>query len=250
MGTPWHQDDQLWRDFAAAMFSPAQIELAEREAGEIMQLLGLAPGACVLDMPCGIGRHSVALAKMGMAVTGVDRTKHYLERAAARARSAGVSVEWVEADMREFRRPHPHGFDVALNLYTSLGYFDSPEEDVGVLRNLHASLKPGGRLVVEMMGREIAARVFREREWQRGEDGSFHLREARPTHDWTRIENRFVTTDSAGTREHTFSHWIYTGEQVREMVKGAGFVDVQVLGSLGGIPYDHNALRLVVSARV
>src|SRR5262249_6572110 len=45
---------------------------AADEARFAAQVLGLGPGARVLDMPCGHGRHSVELARRGVAVTGVD----------------------------------------------------------------------------------------------------------------------------------------------------------------------------------
>jgi len=46
----------------------------------------------------------------------------------------------------------------AINLFTSFGYFEDPADDLQVARNLHESLKPGGKLVMEMMGKEVLAR--------------------------------------------------------------------------------------------
>lgn len=46
----------------------------------------------------------------------------------------------------------------AINLFTSFGYFEDPAEDLRVAKNLHESLKPGGKLVMEMMGKEVLAR--------------------------------------------------------------------------------------------
>src|SRR5687768_4028043 len=78
-------------------------------AGEVEQalaLLGPLPaGAAVLDLCCGVGRHSIELARRGFCVTGVDRFEPFLDRARSAAADAGVSVEWVRDDMRSFRRP-------------------------------------------------------------------------------------------------------------------------------------------------
>jgi hypothetical protein len=57
----------------------------------------------------------------------VDRTTTYLETARERAAAEGLVVEWLQADMRQFVRPG--AFDVAVNIYTSFGYFADPEED-------------------------------------------------------------------------------------------------------------------------
>jgi trans-aconitate methyltransferase len=88
----------------------------------------------------------------------VDRTAFLLERACERAQAAGLDLELVQADMREFRRPA--AYDLAVSLFTSFGYFDALEDDLRVLRNLRASLTPSGVLVMDMVGKEWLARHF------------------------------------------------------------------------------------------
>jgi len=53
--------------------------------------------------------------------------------------NARLAIELVQADMRGFVRPE--GFDLALSLFTSFGYFDDAEDDLRVLRNVHRSLR-------------------------------------------------------------------------------------------------------------
>ena len=65
--------------------------------------------------------------------------------------------------MRSFCRPE--AFDVVLNMYSSLGYFEDIEEDKQVLKNIYRSLKNKGKLLIDLMGKEILARIFRERDW-------------------------------------------------------------------------------------
>src|SRR5204863_7756432 len=134
------------------------------EVDQLTKLLDLDSPAKVLDLCCGLGRHSLELARRGFDVTGVDRTGVYLRRAQKQADSEGLKIEFVQEDMRQFCRPE--AFDLTLNLFTSFGYFESPAEDRRVLVNVHKSLQPGGRLVMDMMGKEIIARVFRERDWR------------------------------------------------------------------------------------
>ena len=75
--------------------------------------------------------------------------------------------------MREFVRPE--AFDAAINLFTSFGYFEDPAEDLQVAKNLFHSLKPGGALVMDLVGKEVLSRIFLPRDWQELADGSLFL---------------------------------------------------------------------------
>src|SRR4029434_5042992 len=76
----------------------------ERETHFLLAQLQLGPGAKIVDVPCGSGRISAALASAGHFVTGVDLSADALERARARMRKAGVTVTLRHADMRELPR--------------------------------------------------------------------------------------------------------------------------------------------------
>ena len=113
--------------------------------------------------------------------------------------------------LREFRREG--AFDAAINLYTSIGYFDDAYDDLRVLRNFHASLRPGGTLLIDIMGREVIARIFREREWRDLPDGSVFLEERRAVRGWTRIANRWLLRASLPTAAQ-----IETWDRLRPLV--------------------------------
>ena len=70
----------------------------------------------------------------------------------------------VEADYRELPFAE-HSFDAALNLFTSLG-FHGDEEDAKALADIGRVLRPSGRLVIEIMHRDLAVRGFREQDWR------------------------------------------------------------------------------------
>src|SRR4051812_21568486 len=100
----WFENDDFWQLLGPNMFGAKALEMAVGQVEDVVALLDLQPGAAVLDLPCGWGRHSVELAKRGMRVTAVDRTADYLERARAAAREAKVHIEFVHDDMRRFSR--------------------------------------------------------------------------------------------------------------------------------------------------
>ena len=64
----------------------------------LYRLRGELPGAALLDVGCGEGRHAIAAARRGFRVTGADFEPLALARARAAAREAGAAVRLVKAD--------------------------------------------------------------------------------------------------------------------------------------------------------
>jgi SAM-dependent methyltransferase len=241
----WHEQDSFWETMP--MFGEERWEMAPAEVDAVAALLGIKPGAAVLDLCCGVGRHALELARKGFRVTGVDRTAAYLQTAREKAAAEHLELDLVRDDMRDFVRPS--AFDAAINLYTSFGYFEDPADDRKVAENILDSLRPGGMLAMEMMGKEVLARIFLPRDWQELPDSSLFLQERRVTRDWTWMENRWILIEGAQRREYAVDHRIYDGESLKRLLLGAGFDSVTLLGDLCGSPYDTAAKRLVAVAR-
>src|SRR5579862_1805434 len=150
----WFENEDFWRALYPVMFPPERFAAAGAQVDQILKLTGIETGN-VLDLCCGPGRHAQEFAGRGFSVTGVDRSDYLLAQAKARQTAP---VEWVAQDMREFLRKST--FDLACNLFTSFGYFDTDDDNRRVLRNVHDSLKPGGVFVMEMLGKERLARSW------------------------------------------------------------------------------------------
>ena len=240
---PWHEQDEFWEAFEPILFAQRHWSAVPVEVEAIISLLQLHPGMSILDLCCGPGRHSLELARRGFYVTGVDRTRRYLDKAAAQAANEGLQIEFVQEDIRNFCRPN--AFDAVLNLYTSFGYFEDPQEDQQVAVNMSRSLKPGGVLIMEMMGKEVLARIFQERSW-REEDGVLVLEERKISSGWSWIENRWILFKDGKRIEHSISHRLYSATELRSLLEACGLTRTEVYGDLAGRPYDHTAKRLVV----
>lgn len=242
----WHEDELFWREYAPFLFGQEVLHAAETQAAGAARLAGLREGDPVLDLPCGVGRHSLALARHGFRVTAADLIDLYLDRARAEAERQGLALECLKADMREFVRPG--AFQALFNLHTSFGYFDDEGENHLVARNFLACLRPGGRLVMELMGKEVLARIFRPRDWTES-GGEFLLMERRLSDDWTWIENRWILlAPGAEPIERQVRHRVYAASELRALLLQAGFASVAIHGGLDGRPYDAEASRLVVVA--
>jgi 2-polyprenyl-3-methyl-5-hydroxy-6-metoxy-1,4-benzoquinol methylase len=143
--TRWYDDDTFWENLDWFFFSQFRTpETTSIEADQIVKLLQPAPSSSILDLCCGPGRHCLEFARRGFGVTGVDRTARYLELARTRSVEQRLDIEFLQTDMKTFRRAE--SFDFALNLFSSFGYFEDPNDHLQVLRNLQESLKPGGTL--------------------------------------------------------------------------------------------------------
>lgn len=242
---PWHDEDHFWETVAPVLFNERRWSDAPAEVEGVVSLLGISPGASVLDLCCGVGRHSVELARRGMRVTGVDRTGAYLERARRAAKAEGVEVEFVQDDMRIFCRTG--AFDAVINLFTSFGYFEDPEDDRRVVLNVYESLKIGGAFLLDMMGKEVLARILQERPWQE-EDGRILLQETKVTEKWSWVENRWIVLKDGERQEFKISHRLFSAAGLTRLLEECGFEGVDAYGDVHGAPYDHAAKRLVVLA--
>jgi SAM-dependent methyltransferase len=183
-----------------------------------------------------------------MRVTGVDRTRFHLDLARERARLAGVDVELVDADMRDFRRPA--AYDLALSLFTSFGYFDARDDDLQVLRNVRSSLKAHGALVIDVMGKEWLARHFQPTRSRSLPDGTLLIDRSTVVDDWTRVENQGVLIREGRVRTFLLRLTVYSGLELKDRLREAGFASVALYGGLDGSPYGLDAARLVAVARV
>jgi SAM-dependent methyltransferase len=243
---PWFADEEFWRDLYPYMFPTERLAAAPEQVEQIVALTGAEPGH-VLDLCCGPGRHSVEFARRGFAVTGVDRTPYLLDRAQAHAAAEALDIEFVREDMREFCRPD--AFDLAVNLFTSFGYFDDDADELRVLANVHESLRSGGVLVMELLGKEYLAAHYVNARCVDYADGTMVVQRAKIGNDWTRCYCDWTIVQKGRARTHKFDHFVYSGRELKDLLLRAGFADVQLYGDLRGSAYGVDALRLVAVAR-
>ncbi len=237
----WYENDEFWATMAPLMFNARRLEGTPAEVDEIIALLNIQPGAQILDLACGPGRHSLEFARRGFRVTGVDRTTLYLKQAREQAAREGLDVEFVQTDMREFVRPN--AFDAAINMFSAFGYFDDPADDRRVARNVCQSLDAGGAFLIQTMGKEVLAHIFQDRRWSE-EDGMIWLEEGKVLDNWARSETRWILFKGAERHEFRFTLRLYAATEMIALLKDCGFASTHIFGDLAGAPYDQNAKRL------
>jgi len=248
---------QSERFFREAWPTISRVDSPHDEAADVAWLVGtasLGPSARVLDAPCGFGRHSVEFARQGYEVTGVDFNETELERARAAARAAGVNLTLVCEDVRDM--DFAGAFDLAVNLFTSIGYF-SDDEDRLLIDRFWRALKPGGTFVVDTRNRDQVVRSLPPEERKRVDDWTLRIENefdpatSRWKARWWRLKRASGRGKTDGAQELIGESEIrlYSAHELRAMLRPERWSDVDLYGGLDGTPFSLDAPRLVLVAK-
>jgi SAM-dependent methyltransferase len=155
----------------------------EQEVEFLVDVLRIVPGTRVLDVGCGPGRHALALARRGIDVVGVDRSRTFVALARSAAEEASLPATFVERDVRDLA--YDGDFDVVLCLCQGGFGLLGGREEPAVFSRIAAALAPGGRLALSTFSAAFATRhleagesfdpatgVMHERSPVRGPDGT------------------------------------------------------------------------------
>jgi ubiquinone/menaquinone biosynthesis C-methylase UbiE len=227
---PW---DAFFDAHYLLTYAPLQPDDRSRaEAVAAARLAGVVPGARVLDVPCGYGRHSIALAREGYRVVGLDRSVTQLVEARRRAGTTRGPF-LVRADYRQI--PLAAGvFDAALVLHSSLGYAGE-DGDRTVLREIRRVLRQGGRLLVETNHRDRLPSRSPAREWYPLDDGAFLLSESRVDRVTGTVELVHSYLAPGGPPQTRTIRWrAYSVTELVRMLVDAGFGEIACYGNLDG----------------
>ena len=234
--------DELWSELFDRALGPPQLE---ERARAIQQLLAVGEGDAVLDVPCGLGRLSVPLARLGLRMTGVDLSPAYLDEGRDRAAAAGLAIRFIQSDMREIG--FQGEFDAAFNWGGSFGYF-SEADNLRYCKRVCEALKPGGRFLIEAANQawladnchprtELVACGVRLRQVSR-----YDRRSGRYRAIWT-----YATGNTK--RRRRLSMRIYDPDELRELLHRAGFRQVHFHGGPPPIvPLDASSRRMIAVA--
>jgi SAM-dependent methyltransferase len=233
--------------------------------GDVALYLEQCAGASrVLELGCGYGRLSLALAQAGSEVWGIDVHHGLLALAESRriAREAAVSarVHLVHGDMRAI--PPMGTFDVIVIPFSGLYCLENDEDVLRCLRSARASLTADGVLLFDAYSadgfhEECAPEDYADDELEHvaliAKDGVAYDVYERST--WDRAQQRLVATyvhvpDGAGDPvEHAIAQRYLLSKQIPPLLSEAGFRVEQMWGSFDKGPYSQDSEMLIVRAR-
>jgi SAM-dependent methyltransferase len=191
---------------------PIAVEQTEREAAFVARWLPLPEYAELLDLCCGQGRHARALARRGYRVTGVDSNALALAQA---KRASGDQVFYVQHDMRRLEQL-PGTFDGLTCLWQSFGYFDAAT-NAGILRQIGAKLRPGGRLILDIYHRGFFKRNQGTRSFERA---------GRTISETKRMDGDRLTVVldyGADLPADTYAWQLFSPEEIAALARQCGF---------------------------
>ncbi|WP_019119801.1 class I SAM-dependent methyltransferase [Brevibacillus massiliensis] len=231
MGDAWFE--RSFREDYLLVYQHRDEASADREIGNLLENLPIKPTGRVLDLCCGSGRHSRALARRGYEVVGVDLSPVLL--ALAEEHNPYPNLRYVQCDMREI--PFENEFDIVVNLFTSFGYFDTDEESCIVVRNMARALKVGGEVLIDYLNpayvrahlvpaseREINGLLIEEKRWI---DAGY-----------VRKEIVIRDPESAEPRRYMEQVRLFEAAEISGMLEQAGLRLMQLYGDYTYAPYE------------
>jgi SAM-dependent methyltransferase len=236
--------DQHWFDAVAEFLGPAYLRNAftkgtEQEVDFLVGVLGLEPGMRVLDVGCGPGRHSLALAGRGFEVVGVDHSAEFVRLAREAAAADGLTATFEELDVRELDRPAE--FDAVVCLCQGGFGLLGGRDETDVFGRMAAALRPGGALAVSAFSAAFAIR---------------HLEAGEHYDPATGVLHEVATVRGPDGDEAPFDLWTtcFTARELELLAVGAGLVAIEVHGVTPGAyarrppTLDHHELLLLARA--
>lgn len=196
---------------------------AEYFLRNLVRRLSLQKDMKLIDLACGKGRHSIFLNQLGYDVRGVDLAAHSIAEA---KKSENEHLHFEVQDLRNLS--FSSEFDVALNLFTSFGYFDCDDTNKKVISQVHKILKPGGLVVIDFMNVDVVLKNLVPHEVKEIEGISFDITK-RVEHG--KINKRIVFTDQ--DKEYSFNEevQVLTRADFEKLLSEGGFELVHTYGN-------------------
>jgi SAM-dependent methyltransferase len=216
---------ESWFDspYYPLLYSHRDPEEARRFLSALLNRLEVAPGASILDLACGSGRHSIYLAGQGFLVTGLDLSESSIQRAMSHQ---SEKLSFVRADMRTFELHKD--FDLILNLFTSFGYFDLEEDNQLVVRRIASHLKPHGLFVLDFLHTGWLKRTLVPHEIIYRQEIRFDITRSIEHHH---VVKRIHVSDGAESHHYMERVQMLTPEHLTTMLAGAGLKVVRTFGN-------------------
>jgi len=211
----------------------------------------------LLDLCCGQGRHALEFIRRGYPnITGIDRSHYLINRARNINKSMGYNAVFKEGDARKLPFPND-SFDHVVIAGNSFGYFESVNDDMRVLNQISRVLKPGGTVLIDITDGNFMRENFQPRSWEWIDNQYFVCRERELSSDKERLISREVITHvkNGVIADQFYAERLYTHDSLSELLKKAGFVDVEMhsdhyTSSLRDQDLGMMAKRMLISARI
>jgi cyclopropane fatty-acyl-phospholipid synthase-like methyltransferase len=216
----------------------------ENEVAFVVRHAGVHPPARILDVPCGNGRHALALAKAGFTVTGIDFAPAAVDRAQRAAHTAGVTVRFEHSDMLELEVDEPG--DALICMGNSIGYCE-PALTGQLLRRFASAVRVGGRLILDTSICAESLLPIQPHRTFSFEGGTY---EQEIVYDAAQsiVKTRAQLTIDGNREELLYRHFVMTGGELTRALGSVGFRTHGLYGSTDDAAFGPGSPRLMLVA--
>jgi ubiquinone/menaquinone biosynthesis C-methylase UbiE len=245
-----------WNNFFDETFADLLLERPDssklrQEADFLISELKLKDGQTVFDQCCGSGEVSCALAENGINVIGVDQCAPYIARAKEKATKKKLPCDFYHGDALEFL-PQKE-CDAAFNWYTSFGYSEVDAVNQKMLKCAYASLKQGGKFVLDYTNPSFVFQNFSEHKIIKhslGNDELIVLKESKADIERGMLISSWTYISPNGDKKtKTGESRIYFARDLKDMLTACGFKVTGFMGGISGEPLTKNSSRCIVTAQ-
>lgn len=234
--TEWFEE---WFGEEYLRLYPHRDEAEATRAVELLQAnLPWRPGLRVLDVGCGAGRHTRALAAAGAQVTGLDLSRTLLDHA---RHCSGAT--FARADMRALP-VRDRSMDVVVNLFTSFGYFSSDAIHADVLAAMIRTLRPAGTFVIDFLHAATVLETLVPESDVVLADTPVHI--SKRLIDGHRTVEKTITLDDG--RRFVERVRLFTPPELETMIRSAGATVRCRFGDYAGNPLAAGSARAILLA--
>ena len=215
-------------------------------------------GQPVLELGSGTGRILVPLLERGFHISGIDTSRHMMDRCRAALLAKGLKTQLHEQSMLDFALPQKYG--VILLVSGCLGLFTSDDEIRRVFARVMAHLDAGGVFIYEFE-QATAKRVISNDsgwtgDWINGPDDVVLAERNRNKYDattrvWERlfVVEKYVSGRLIETEANERTGRYFTVEEAVQFGKSAGFVSIKATNWLTEEPPSDDSAVITVQCR-
>ncbi|RIE17431.1 class I SAM-dependent DNA methyltransferase [Candidatus Cryosericum septentrionale] len=243
MITDWTQEyfDDTYRRLFLDTVEPARTRY---QVQQLLRLCAVLPGAAVLDVGCGVGRHSIELARLGFRVTGVDMNADYIAACRERTAQLGLKAEFYAMDSRVMKL-HVRA-DLSISLWSSFGYYGEIG-DLQILQRVSEHTRRGGHVVVDVENRDYIVKHFVPEEWHENEQGLVCEKRRFDAVDGT-VSTRRVVLSGGERCEYRRVLRMYTVAELAALFEAAGLRPERWCGDYDGSRFGPESKRMIAIA--
>jgi SAM-dependent methyltransferase len=242
---PWWE--RFFTDDYLRSVVPPTMDQVKKQCDFVEASLGLPQGSTILDVGCGLGLHALELTGRGYLVVGLDLSLPMITRAAEQAQYRGLKINFLHADIRKIE--FDGSFDGVICIGTTFGFFDE-ESNRDVLGRLRDALRPGGRLLIDVVNRDFVIRSQPNLIWFQG-DSCVCMEESEFNYFTSRLHVKRTMMHEDGRQSDTeYSVRLYSLHELGFLMRQTGFRVLEVSGqeATRGVFFGLNAPRAVVLA--